>query len=461
MALTAPREIMRLRSYQKEPRTAYDRGIRRFLTLWHRRAGKDRSWCSFTLEKMLQRQGVYFHIFPSLNQGRRDLWDNVLKETIDGVERSITINDMFPPELVIGSDEGEMQKKLINGSIWQVMGADNDEAIARMRGPNPIAAILSEFSHGSKMEKAYDTLSPIFAENGGWIALPYTPNGPNHGKKFYDMAGVNHHWYCDKQTVDNTRRDARGESGGYVITPEMIDQFRKEGQREEFIQQEYYCSFTGYSHGTIYGDLLTDAITGNRVSDFPFVPTHPVGTIWDLGRSDAQAVWFYQKYGPAIYFIDYHEETQKNLQWWTRYLRESKRYVYGRMVLPWDGRDAEDYFSTVGFRNIHVCQRPVSLQLEIDAVRRAFTTFYFNKTTCGRGLECLENYKRDYDEDARVFSKEPVHNQYSHGADALRTGVSGGFDPIDFAKGLDTPVKVESTFDPRTFGVDPKTGMRP
>jgi len=194
---------------------------------------------------MLQRQGVYFHIFPSLNQGRRDLWDNVLKENIDGQERSITINDMFPPELVVGSDEGEMQKKLINGSIWQVMGADNDEAIARMRGPNPVAAILSEFSHGSKMEKAYDTLSPIFAENGGWIALPYTPNGPNHGKRFYDMATINHHWYCDKQTVDNTRRDARGESGGYVITPEMIDQFRKEGQREEFIQQEYYCSFTG------------------------------------------------------------------------------------------------------------------------------------------------------------------------------------------------------------------------
>jgi len=403
---------------------------------------------------MLRRTGVYFHVFPSLKQGRRDLWDNIIQTRTDGIERSTPMISMFPKHLIDRKLEDIMQIKLKgNGSIYQVMGCDTEEAVESLRGPNPVGIIFSEYAHMEYGKRAWDTLSPVLAENNGWAAFVYTPNGKNHGWDLWQMAErnaarPNSEWFVQRLTVDDTRRDAVGEDGSPVITTERIVAERTEGKREEFIQQEYFCSFEGYLHGSIYGDLVTAARAEGRIGAFPYIPTLPVGVCMDLGKADATAAWFYQIYDRKIVFIDYHEETQRDLRWWVHLMRERKPYVYGRIVLPWDGgRGAEDFFSTVGFRNVQVCERGV-VQAEIDAVRRAFSTFYFDMR-CGRGLESLEKYAREFDEEAHVFSTKPIHNQWSHGADALRTGIAGGLEPLEFIENMGKPVKVETDFDPR------------
>jgi hypothetical protein len=45
----------------------------------------------------------------------------------------------------------------------------------------------------------------------------------------------------------------------------------------------------------------------------------------------------------------------------------------------------------------------------------------FCSENASEGLECLRNYKRKYDADTGVYQKMPVHDKYSHGADALRS----------------------------------------
>lgn len=441
-----------MRSYQLAAFDARQAGCKRFVSLLHRRAGKDRGWASITLAEMLKRVGVYFHVYPSLNQGRRDFWDNVLQERHNGIERSFKMRDMFPAEFVLKQDETDMQTTLTNGSIHQIMGADTDDAVDRLRGPGPIGIVLSEYAHGTKMEKAWNVLAPILNENNGWIAFAYTPNGRNHGLSLYEFASKEPDWFVQRLTVDETRRDAEGEDNSRVISQESIDADRRRGVREEFIQQEYYCSFEGFMHGTIYGDLVSTAVSDGRIGEYPYNPRLPVGLCFDLGHSDATACWFYQLKGDQIIFIDYHEEKLKDLGWWNHYLREQKRYVYGRTILPWDGHAAEQFLGQVGFSNIHVCQRTPNLQSEIDRVRRAFSSMYFDARRCARGIECLTNYKRKYDEDLKEFQKNPIHDEYSHGADALRTGVSGGFTPMLYSPDYNSEIKVESQFDPRSVG---------
>jgi len=398
---------------------------------------------------MLETIGTYFHVFPSLNQGRRDLWDNIIKETVDGVTRAMPMINMFPPELIApnGKNETEMQIKLINGSIWQIMGADSQEAVNRLRGPNPVGIVFSEYAH--MLPSAWDTLSPVLAENGGWAAFVYTPNGRNHGFDLYNFARTDPAWFCQKLTIDETRRDAKGESGAPVIAIDEINALRRQGQREEFIQQEYYCSFEGFLHGTIYGDLMLEARRDERIKRVPYTVNLPVGTCWDIGTSDATAIWFYQLVGQQILLIDYHEDTLKQAQHYARVLREQKPYMYGRMILPHDARwSAEDYFSSVGFRGIEIA-RSMPVQAGIDEVRQHFSRFMFDELKTTRGIECLEKYSRPWKEDLKSYGREPRHDEYSHGADALRYGAVAGFGPMQFVPGAGLDIKVESEFDPR------------
>ena len=451
--MTETREHFRLRSYQRAPLLAKQAGCKRFVSVWHRRAGKDRTWLAITLLAAMERVGVYFHIFPSLNQGRRDLWDNVVHETVDGVERPLKILDMFPPELIASVNQTEMQIRFTNGSIWQIMGADSTEAVERLRGPNPVGLVFSEYAF--MQEAAWTTLAPVLAQNHGWAAFAYTPKDEGHGKTLYDYAKDAPDWFCQLLTVDDTRQDAQGESGAPVIETAEIEAYRRQGQREEDLQREYYCAFTGYLHGTIYGDLMTAARTDGRVTRVPYTVNLPVGTCWDIGTSDATAIWFYQRMGQQILFMDYHEDTLKGAQDYARVLREQKPYQYARMILPHDAKwSAEDYFSSVGFRGIEIA-RKLPVQSGIDQVRQTFSRFVFDEQKCARGLQCLDRYAREWDDTARAFRQSPRHDEYSHGADALRYGTVAGFDPLEFYANQGKPVTVETAFDPRIVGATP------
>lgn len=456
--MSTSRIHFRMRSYQRRAFEARQGGCKRFVEVLHRRAGKDRNWLNITLTEAMKTRGTYFHIFPSLNQGRRDLWDNIIGETIDGQTRRFPMTDMFPSEFVVARNETEMQITLKSGSIWQIMGADSPEAIARLRGPNPVGIVFSEYAH--MLSEAWTVLSPVLAENGGWAAFISTPNGQNHFHELYLGARDDPNWFCQLLTINDTKRDSVGEDGSSVIPIAEIEDLRKHGTREEDIQQEFFCSFEGYARGTIYGDLVTKAESEKRISRFPYVPTLPVGVSFDLGHSDQMVMWFYQIHNPlGRYFIDFWEDRLKDIKDAAFIMREQKRYTYGRIILPWDGWSAANYLEEVGFKNVVVVRRSrtegsgdeaVSLQAQIDEVRRAFSTFYFDSVMCEKGIDHLKKYSRKYDRDKRVFLHAPIHDEHSHAADGLRTAVAGGFTPLLYERDT-TPLQIETIFDPRNF----------
>jgi hypothetical protein len=56
----------------------------------------------------------------------------------------------------------------------------------------------------------------------------------------------------------------------------------------------------------------------------------------------------------------------------------------------------------------------------INALRVLFPRIWWDREKCEKGLECLRQYRADYDDKARVFRESPKHDWSSHTADAAR-----------------------------------------
>ena len=396
------------RDYQLPLWKALQNGYKRAAIVWPRRAGKDTTCENWTAVSAMQRIGVYWHMAPTLNQVRKIVWNNI---NSDGQR---ILEQVFPNEIVLKRNEQDMRTELVNGSIHQCVGSDNFDTLV---GSNPVGVVFSEWSLANPA--AWDYVRPILAENGGWALFPYTPRGANHGKTLYDMACKNDKWFSELLTVDETQH----------ISKEAIEQERLSGMSEEMIQQEYYCSFTGVIDGSYYGQLIQEARAEGRITAVPYDPSEPVYTAWDIGRSDSTSIWFFQMYGMEFRFIDYFESRGKKLAYYAKML-DMKNYHYGGHILPHDaghimlatGLSVAMQLQKLGHRNINTLQREAKLvdELGIQEVRNVLSMSAFDEKKCARGIECLENYQRKWDEKNKVFSRQPLHDWTSHGADAMR-----------------------------------------
>lgn len=212
------------RDYQLPFLRAMDSGFNRAVCVWHRRSGKTKTLLNFSVKKAFERVGVYYHCFPEYGQGRKILWDGIDKEG----HRSLDYH--IPEVLRKATNKTELKIELINGSIWQVIGADNYDSLV---GPNPVGLIMDEWAVSDRYPMAWDYFRPILAENGGWAVFPYTPRGMNHGWSLYQMALTNPKWFCQLLSVEDTKAISRAD----------IQAESEAGMPESMVQQEFYCSF--------------------------------------------------------------------------------------------------------------------------------------------------------------------------------------------------------------------------
>ena len=360
--------------------------------------------------------GSYYFIYPSYTQGKKILWQGMDKEG----RRYI---DYLPEGAVVDRNETDMQLWLRNGSLIQIVGSEKIDSLV---GTNPRGLVYSEYS--LQAPKAWDLLEPILLENGGWAAFIYTPRGRNHGYRLYQSALSNPSWFCELLTI----RDTKKEGGVPVISEEQINELRRSGKDETIIQQEYYCSFDGAVQGSYYD--LTSVYSEGRVGQFPWNPTKPVGTAWDIGTGDTTVVIFYQQNGPWFDIIDVEEASSKGVDYWAKVVN-AKPYVYERLhngphdleQRHWSalGKTVTSIASQFGlhFRSIPKTQ----IEDGIAAVRRLLPRLRFNKVNCtdklfyGHSfLDAIAEYHKEYDAEAECFIEHPMHNWASNPADALR-----------------------------------------
>ena len=110
-------------------------------------------------------------------------------------------------------------------------------------------------------------------------------------------------------------------------------------------------------------------------------------------------------------------------------------YVLGTCWLPWDGatkelgtgKSIEDNIRELGYK-VRVCRR-LEVHQGINAVRTLFPKLWFDEKMCFDGLQYLRRYQWGPQTALGVSRREPLHDDASHPADALRTLAVGLQEP--------------------------------
>lgn len=353
-------------------------------------------------------------MLPQAAQARKAMWEAVNPHT--GRRR---IDEVFPKELREKTREDEMMIRFINGSTWQLVGSDNFDSLV---GSPPVGLVFSEYALADPRAWAY--FRPILAENGGWAIFPFTPRGNNHGRQLFDAASADPEWFAQRLTADDT-----GVFAPDFLCRELEEYKRENGadEGERLFRQEYYCSFSAAVRGAYYASYIERARDEKRIRAVPHDPALEVGTAWDLGIGDATAIWFYQQAGREVRLIDYYEASGVGLDHYVQHMR-AKPYTYKATpaILPHDaeakelgtGKSRQEVLASLGVKS-EIAPR-LGMDDGINAVRMLLPLCYIDEERCARGIQCLENYRADYDERNKVLRSSPKHDWTSHCCDALR-----------------------------------------
>jgi len=393
-----------LMKYMSQQKT----GLRAVIA-WHRRAGKDLTSINIMAMKALQRKGLYLYIGPFNNQIRRIIWQGQ-----DGDGRKFI--DFIPREAVSRKSEQEMSLTLTNGSVIQLLGGDNPDKLV---GINPVGIVFSEYSLCDPA--AWTLTNPILAENGGWALFNGTPRGQNEFYHMLQRAKRNPDWFDSHLTALDTK----------AISPENLRKARDEQNNEAKFQSEFMCSFNTPIEGAYYGSIMSKLYQKEQIVDnIPPDPSLPVHTAWDLGIDDSTTIWFFQQHGREIRLIHYYENSGEGLP---HYARELDRFAtihditYGKHYGPHDitvrelgsGRSRLETARSLGIR--FTVTKRLAVSDGIEAVRQILPQCWFSQLSCATGIKHLQDYHKSFDTQKGVFSKQPVHDSASHGADSFRT----------------------------------------
>lgn len=194
-------------------------------------------------------------------------------------------------------------------------------------------------------------------------------------------------------------------------------------------------AFKSSIEGAYFKRQMSQARIDGRIGRVPHDDTRVVNTFWDIGN-DATVIWFHQTDGVRHRLIDYYENSDESIAHYVHELADRKEkvgYHYGKhygphdlIVTDWGGSGKTRFkmAEELGLK-FTVIPRVDDKDDAIDAARRMLNMCWFDEKYCARGIECLDNYRKKWNEQLATWSREPLHNWASHGADSFMSGAMG------------------------------------
>lgn len=390
----------------------HDRTERWACIVAHRRAGKTVACINDAIKRCLESDrpdARIAYVAPYYAQAKDIAWSYLshFSAPIPGIQKN----------------ESELRIDYPNGGRIRLYGADNYD---RMRGIYLDGVILDEPAQIDPRAWS-EVIRPALSDRQGWATFIGTPKGHNEFFKIWERARSESDWYALMLKASET---------SLLPESELLDA-RKTMSEDEY-QQEYECSFDAAVKGAYYAVEMARARADRRITKVPFDRYLPVMTAWDLGFTDSSAIWFIQAAGNEVHLIDYYEADSKPLSHYADVLAQKlagwgEGARYGDHYLPHDvqaheltvGRSRVQTLRDLGIEPTVVPQHNVNDG--INAVRRLFDRFWIDEEKCGRGVEAVTLYRRDFDEKSKMFRDRPLHDWASHGADALRCFAAGWY----------------------------------
>ncbi len=381
-----------------------NKGYKRVLAILPRRAGKDVTCWNLCIRQALRKPCVLYYIFPTYAQAKKVIWDSI---TNDGQR----ILDYIPKEVVTSMNSQEMKIRFKNGSLLQLVGSDNYDALL---GTNPQGVIFSEYA--LQDPRAFQYIRPILTANDGWAVFISTPRGKNHLWELFNIAQGNPHWFAYKMSVNETNH----------IPLSEIERERAEGiMSDDLIQQEYYCSFEMGVEGAYYLKYLDRMRSAGQIGQVPWENGFKVHTAWDIGVRDSTTIIFFQVAGQTIRIIDCYEKSKEGFEHYASVL-SSKPYQYGVHIAPHDiqvrewgsGITRMEKARELGIK--FTVSSDLTIADGIEAVRTTLGKCWFDEIKCAPLIRALENYRQEFDIKKKVYKPQPLHDWSSHFADTMR-----------------------------------------
>lgn len=430
------------RIYQAHALTALDNGAIMNLWCWARRGGKDFTAFGYAVKKMVEKPMNVVLVFPTKEQGKNSFWENIENDGFKTIEH-------IPQALIARQDNSNMRITLKNGSTFQILGATDPDAL---RGANAKLYIFSEFV--DIPGAALDVIRPIIAVNGGQIIIQSTPkiDGISGGtfKILYDRA-MRLMKSGDKTQYASliTAREYMSEAALEDLRQEAI---AKNGN-DFFWRQEFLCDWGQASSTSYYGMVLQALADKQKIAQFPYDPTYPAFSAWDLGMSDSTAITFFQYFAKKPRIIDYYETHDIGSEPIVKFVM-AKPYNLAWHFLPHDGsvRDSDaiqriEKMRDHGLINSSLLQRePVE-----DGIKRAVEMMALtdvNASTTEELRRKLMLYKRKFNGLTGDYLG-PEHKTESHAADSIRYMMAAIEQDFDKQTGefLYSPENVQDTYE--------------
>lgn len=365
---------------------------------------------------MLAKPIVVVYIFKTAASGRRILWD---ARDIQGNRVLAAI----PNEAIQEMNNQTQQIILKNGSVFRVIGSDNyDETII---GSQIHYAVFSEYSIQPRGQACYAYLSPILLASrqsgGGVCVFLSTPRGHNWYYDLYFRNKNNPAWFIEVKTIHDT---------GVMKWEDILVDIEEGKISLDRAKQEYLCDWDQGQDGSYYSFLLENMYENDQVTDVPYDPSlGKVYTSWDLGMNDPTVILWWQqtKNSNRINLIDWYSSSNRSIDHFARVVQD-KPYVYAKrghfpphdiMVRdPGFGVTRREIYKRLGIE----FAEPINVDFAdgIETVKCMLPKLWIDKKRCGFVVKTLENYRQKYDEKTNRYLDDPVHDEFSHTADALR-----------------------------------------
>jgi hypothetical protein len=372
-------------------------GKRFAVVVAHRRFGKTVAALNHLIrEAVLNEKETprYAYIAPTYGQAKRVAWDYLVKYTTP-----------------LGGTNNISELRVdFWGRRIQLYGSDNPDSL---RGQFFDGVIIDEV--GDQNPKIWtDIVRPALTDRKGWCLFIGTPKGHNHFKELRDRAEKEDGWGLLEFKASET---------GVVDDTEL--KAAKNEMGEDKYRQEFECSFDAAVEGSYYGQILNELEDKNHMQEIPREELSRTFTAWDLGMGDSTSIWVAQLVGTEVRLIDYYENHGVGLDHYVKWIKDND-YLKAEHILPHDvrvrelgtGKSRLEMLEEAGLE-VKIAPR-MGLDDGIQAVRRLLPRCWFNVPKVQTGLNCLRNYRRDYDEKRKIFYERPLHDWSSHGSDSFR-----------------------------------------
>ena len=372
-------------------------GKRFAVVVAHRRFGKTVAALNHLIrEAVLNEKETprYAYIAPTYGQAKRVAWDYLVKYTTP-----------------LGGTNNISELRVdFWGRRIQLYGSDNPDSL---RGQFFDGVIIDEV--GDQNPKIWtDIVRPALTDRKGWCLFIGTPKGHNHFKELRDRAEKEDGWGLLEFKASETG----------VVDDTELKQAKNEMGEDKY-RQEFECSFDAAVEGSYFGQMLNELEEKKHMQEIPREELSRTFTAWDLGMGDSTSIWVAQLVGTEVRLLDYYENHGVGLDHYVKWIKDND-YSKAEHILPHDvrvrelgtGKSRLEMLEDSGLE-VKIAPR-MGLDDGIQAVRRLLPRCWFNVPKVQNGLNCLRNYRRDYDEKRKIFFERPLHDWSSHGSDAFR-----------------------------------------